>query len=489
MEAIDQSTVELKEKTPLHKLLISRKFLNRLMIVAAVIGLILSPIFGWITLADIKYAFSLSIKKLIEDMHFLLPALVGVLILWNESRLKRALHERELVLNKMKFDAERHDREERLKFLTDEADSLRGVSTKLAKSITEQLATDTRWASEALERAKLGSHSKTLFGERVGHFYDEKEQLAEQFLPRLLQRCHALVESGKRVFLLIDSGTTLYPFFRELGQAAVRYRENNESWIDEVEVVTNNLPGVESLMDFGRRNPNNRYSPLAIKCQLLPGAPLPVYSAVTGDIAVNALHRLKEQPRQKESVFIGLVTGNWIRLRIEELACPVPLARGEGHLEFKEALIDCSTEVYVVAPLGKIFVKVSLAELNQALGYKDANIDPDKKPYKELTIDIEKAKHVKLISTSRELGRVLYPLSLKLQVELHYDDADYRKFMIAEAPSPQHVLFPFNQLPENWYEEITTEFPHRPTRRPEIREAYFFVPPHPPERKRNIDEI
>ena len=75
--AVNQSSVEMKKKIPtLYQLLAV------LIIAAVVIGSILAPTLGWITPTEIRYAFSLSVQKLIEDMHFLLPALFGVLILW-----------------------------------------------------------------------------------------------------------------------------------------------------------------------------------------------------------------------------------------------------------------------------------------------------------------------------------------------------------------------------------------------------------------------
>lgn len=446
-----------------------------------VILLIVIPmIFGWITLTELKHTYSRTLNKIIEDMHFLLPALLGVLILWNESRLKRDLHRKEIELNKRKFEYERKTREEHRKLIEREAESLQGVSSQLTKSIITQLTTDTSWASEALERAKLGPFSKTLFGERVGHFYDEKQYLAEHFLPHLLHHCCELVQSGKQVYLLIDSGTTLHPFFDKLGQAAINCHEDNEDWIDQVVVVTNNLPGVEALMDSGRLNPASRYSPLAINCQLLPGVPLPVYSAVLGELANKAIHSLKKEADPQKTVFIALVTGNWIRLRRSTPVCPVPLARGEGHLQFKQALIDCSDEIYVVTPLGKIFANISLSKLNQAMGFKEEYTDPDKKPYEEVHIADEKAKAVKIVSTSRDDGRLLHTLSIKVQAAIEDVEFNEEQVRSTRLASPNHVLLPFDRLPDNWYLELETEFPHRYTRRAEFRETYFFVPPHPP---------
>lgn len=117
-------------------------------------------------------------------------------------------------------------------------------------------------------------------------------------------------------------------------------------------------------MESGRINPSNRYSDLAIKCHLLPGVPLPIYSTVTGLETNEALERLRKKAGDN-AFFIGLVTGNWIRLRRSDPPCPVPLARGLGHRKFKQVLINQSDEVYVVTPLGKILVKVPPDEVNK----------------------------------------------------------------------------------------------------------------------------
>jgi hypothetical protein len=449
-------------------------------VVLAALLLAASLIFGWLTPGELKTTLAEVTRKLVEDMHFLLPALVGVLILWHESRLKREIHRRELALNEMKFDEERRTREEHRKLIEQEARSLQGVSAQLGKTIVAQLNANTQWASEALERAKLGPFSKTLFGERVGHFYDEKQFLAENFLPLLLSRCQKIVESGREVYLLIDSGTTLYPLFSKLGPGAIALCNEKQEWIKQVEVVTNNLPGVVALMDTGRLNPMYRFSPLAIRCQLLPGVPLPIYSAVLGEKAETAMKTLKDQADSAKHYFIGLTTGNWIRVRRTGQACPVPLARGEGHLKFKQMLIDCSNEVYVVSPLGKVFVNTSLDDLNNAMGFNKNSSDPDKKPYEEVNIVEEKAKAVKLVYTVRDVGYALSRHSDFVQSVLGGDDADGQQSGSA-LPGAEHHPLPFTPHAKKWYEQIETEFPHRYTRAAEFRRRFFQVPEKPPE--------
>jgi len=474
-----------------------------LVITSVTLAVLLTLAVAGATPIELQQSLHLTGKRLREEMHFWLPALLGVLILWNESRLKRKLHraeiaaheteirmerdhhDKELEFAERKLLTERKDREERLKHLTDEQESLRGLSEKLAKGITDELSRNTQWATQALDRARRERDDKTLFGERMGHFYDEKRQLAEQFLPQLLKRCRKLIEEdGKRVTLLIDSGTTLYPIFEQLAEAAVSSRANEETWLDKVQVVTNNLPGIGTLMSQGRRNPNNRFSPLAVHCLLLPGHPLPVYAAVTGKPAVDALEALEREASDDTDYFIALVTGNWIQLRSDP-PCPTPLARGTGHVDLKQAFVKFAAETYVVTPLGKIFMDFLLHEINDALELRTTYSDADRQPYEEIKIAPGAVGHVRLVSTTRETGRVLHTLSLRVQGALHYRDDAFRRFVTSPPGQPQHLLVPFNQFTDSWYEEILTEFPHRGTRRPEFRQTYFFVDEHPPDRKRS----
>jgi len=349
------------------------------------------------------------------------------------------------------------------------------------KQIAEVMKKDARWAADIVENVKLGYRPRTLFGQRLDHFRDEKEHIAERFLPLLLRHCHALVSGGKKVYLIMDSGTTLYPFFQKIGEQAIQSLENSDDWFGELFVVTNNLAGIETLMEYGRINPNYRYSPLAVNCHLLPGIPLPIYSAITGRETNEALLRLRaEETKKRECVFIGLVTGNWVRMRRTHPVCPVPLARGLGHLEFKQTVIDVSDEIFVIAPLGKLFVNISEEEVNGALGYVDTNRDPDKLPYKHVRIDNQKASAVKLISTTRLEGRVLSKHSMQVSEVFQGQAIDPVQFPVSSDKIDRHILFTFDKLPINWFEQIDIEFPHAYSRRQrEFMGKYFAVPRAP----------
>ncbi|HLP46761.1 MAG TPA: hypothetical protein VK469_12465, partial [Candidatus Kapabacteria bacterium] len=325
-------------------------------------------------------------RNMNNDLFVLIPVIIGLLLLAMDLLLKQKIQKADLEFRKKQFDEEKESREEQKKWLEENTVNLSKVSNILSQNIAQDLKKDITWATETLEKAKIGLQSRTLFGERMEHFRDEKEFIAEQFLSKLIDRCKYLVEQNKHVYIVIDSGTTLYPLFKKLGMESVHAHEFKENWISNVTLVTNNLVGVEALMENGRLNPGNRFSPLAIDCELLPGKPLPIYLAVTGDMTEKALKDLPKKKDGKDSFFIAITTGNWIRLRRTDPACPVPLARGSGHLSFKQALIDICNETYVISPLGKIFVKNSLSDVNIALGFEHDKKSQDMQEYSEVNI-------------------------------------------------------------------------------------------------------
>jgi hypothetical protein len=343
---------------------------------------------------------------------------------------------------------------------------------ELAKEITDELL------KEIPFRSLLISKPTSLFNLRKEHFLKEKLFLADQFTPTLLDRCRHHIESGKDVILLIDSGTTLYHLFEPIGKSTVKAHQHSEPWLQNFSIESNNLPGIENLMRSGLLDRDDRYSPLAITCNLLPGAPLPVYSALTGERTTKALKALREDAGE-EAIFIAVTTGNWIRLRRSTPVCPVPLARGKGHLEFKQALIDHADETFVVAPLGKIFMDVPPKDVNKALGFSEKSNTPEKHPYHEVNIDNQKAESIKLVSTYRPRGHLLSELSTKVRVVLNVDNItlDRCKQGYQEKPINQlnHLVYKFKDLPEEIEDEVEIEFPHENTRDFEFMRNFFYV--------------
>jgi hypothetical protein len=381
----------------------------------------------------------------------------------------------------LKFRSDKHQedikrREEYRAWLEEQEAKILSVSTQVADSVARQLSKNVNWASDALEKANIKPVAQTLFAERWGHFRKEKEFIANNFIHLLLRRLRMLASEKSKIYLIIDSGTTLYPLFKKLGQETVNCYLNKEEWIKKVSVITNNLPGVDSLMKHGRIQPNNRYSELAIDCRILPGVPLPVYSAVTGEETTDALNNYKTKC-VNNCYFMGLITGNWIRVRRSEPPCPVPLARGTGHKEFKQAIINACDELYVVSPLGKLFVGPGPEELNEILNFDVQFKNPDWQPYNEVDINDEKAKTVSLITTSREKNRVLSYLSERLKERLRFNENILQECLITDMGNnigvSNHIILPFDELPKHRWEEIEIEFPHPHTRKKRFMEKFF----------------
>ncbi len=316
------------------------------------------------------------------------------------------------------------------------------------------------------------SGERSLFAERLDFFRDEKEFLAEQFAPRLFARCRSLFEKyGKHVYIYLHSGTTLYPFFRILGQEAVRAQVNGEAWVaSHFTLITNNIPGLESLFSVARRDKLNRYSPLAFECKLLPGTPLPLFEALAGEDTVKGFRDLIASAKSKgNAVVVSLLSGNWIRVRRTPPACPIPLVRGASFADLMQEAVDLADEVHVVAPLGKIFQDTTADEINAVFGFWGPAREPDAVPYEEIRIEGDAANRTKLVSTSRERGRLLYEASLRLALTLQTEQMPgYDSFIKAELGHTPHLLFPYDRLPQETQAELETELPLPRMRREEF---------------------
>ena len=394
--------------------------------------------------------------------------LIAIVIFSIDLFLKRRASDNDFKLRQDIFDEEKKESEQRRIWLERETARLTNFSDTITNRLIYGLKTDITWASEALVKAKLQYYSNSLFGDRFNHFIEEKQILAEKFIPDLLNRCEYLCMNNK-VFLIIDSGTTLYFIMKSIGSKSILDVEHKPGWLENLTIVTNNLPGVQVLMEDGRSNPYNRYSDLSIKCKLLPGKPVPVFSAVLGEETEVALKSLKSE--NEDSIFIGLVTGNWIF--IDRNGCPTPLARGDRHKEFKNTIIEVSNEIYIISPLGKVFKNVELFDINKGLGSeKDAKY-LEKTLYEAVTIPEDKVNVVKLISTSRTVGRVLSSHFISIAAILGKSNKLYNQTEIKYNEILDHQLYSFSKFPDIKALEIEQEFPHANTRKNDFM-GYFF---------------
>ncbi len=427
------------------------------------------------------------------DMNYVL--IIGLSILLLEVLFKLILSIIEIRFNKKKYSDEKKHLESNRTWIERQTTKLENVSVILGRQIKDELARDSYWLSSALVNAGISAESKTLFAERLCHFRKEKELIAKKFVPFLLARCQYFIEKeGSYVCLLIDSGTTLYYLFKTLSESLVKRTLNRETWIDKLFVLTNSLSGIQVAMEKGRANPNERYSQLAFRCYLLPGEPLPIYAAITGKMTRTTLEQVRENisvlfddddddessPMTKidpdKTKYIGLTTGNWVRINETGSRCPVPMARGKGHLKFKQALVDVSDEVFVIAPLGKIFKQAELKDINNDLGLTENASVHDEECYKEVQIKedqygIPYSYKIKLISTQRIEGRLLHTHSAVVKSMLKSEDETNKE--IQDIHDIKHILYPFDDLPSDERFELEIEFPHPITCEPHFREKFF----------------
>jgi hypothetical protein len=223
---------------------------------------------------------------------------------------------------------------------------------------------------------------------------------------------------------------------------------------------------------------------------------LPDYAALTGEETEAALverknavikeekmaweKRNEEIPLEKrepfkEPVFIGLVVGNWIRISDVGLRHPIPLAREHprhGHVQFKEQMIAVSDELYVLSPLGKLFVGKTMDDVDRGLKMSG------RQKYRGVPIDPKKERAMKLVSMTRPDGNPLDKHSIKITALAQEVNEEIQKRFIEENDIDKvpWILFPFDNLTgRSPKDQMEIEFPHRNTRHEEFLEEFFSV--------------
>lgn len=426
-------------------------------------------------------------SPLYENIGHLILTVVAIWLAYRALQGDKELRKRQLNFEEQKFKAEEEERVKLTEFRKLESRRFAEPAADLANHLAEKLIADPHWAYRALEAAKLLPYKDTLFDERTQHFRKEKQELAIRFTPYLLARCeHIITNLNQDVWLIIDAGTTLLPFFEIIGRETAKLSQKGKDWLKHLHLATNNLPGIEQIIKTGRRIPADRYSDLAIDdCFLLPGIPVPLFAAVAGnltnkmisDLRKNPLQYTKNQKEFRESTFIALIVGNWIRIRDTPPRCPVPMARGVEHLGVKQAIIENADEIFVVSPLGKIFVDAKNKAVNEALGFKEGSPDAENAPYIEVKTDyqdadtneeVSKAIKIKLVTTTRPEGSLLYRHSNRVEDALgptkKYPQYSVEQFAQTPIDALSYMIFPFPKPSDNQYEEFTIEFPHYHTR-------------------------
>src|ERR1017187_9713189 len=362
--------------------------------------------------------------------------------------------------------------------------TMKQLREEIANSVARHLQENHDWINDVILDAQPYREGESIFGDRIDHFVEEKQFLAARFTSWLLKRILSYLRQGRQVVLVLDSGTTLYWIFRQLGPQLLNLAPK-EPLLERLLLVTNNIPCVDFYMTISRLKPFKRPDSAEevglsdyINCKLLTGTVLAKYAAVTG----NDTEKELEQQRAEfpDALFIGLVAGNWNRIDSRGPHHAIPLARGRGHGPFKKTLIKICDEIYVPAPLGKIFLTPGVDEVNHALGYGEGQGE-DQAPYLEVPVsgdDYDKTACVKLVSTLRPSGQLLYTHSeIVKKTYLARPDTNYEVFLTSNIEDIPVMLFQFDGLANrSLQKQVEIEFPHTSTRDPAFMQEYFSVP-------------
>jgi hypothetical protein len=376
------------------------------------------------------------------------------------------------------------------------------IHSAVARGINGLLLKNRDWLNEAVLDIELHKNAESIFGKRFDDYKEEKIALAAQFMPLLLARILRILRQGRRVVLVIDSGTTTYWAMRQLAGNLIQCCRDVDAIFRELVIITNNLAGVDCFVTFSRLNPfvpkdEPESTTLSefVECWVLTGRVLSKYAALTGTATEAALEGQKkflnengprtgqkgvdnlsngEPGRCNDPVFIGLLVGNWIRIN-EDGRHPIPVEPEpdkDRHAEFKQKMIEICDELYVISPLGKLFVGKTIAEIND--GFRTVQ----QASCRDVHISRDKENAVKLVACTRPLGCLLWAHSIKVSNYGKAANEDVKKRFIGEEEIARvpSLLFPFDSLPETPSEQIEIEFPHEETRRgSEFMMRFFSV--------------
>ncbi|RQV96839.1 hypothetical protein EH221_04465 [bacterium] len=379
----------------------------------------------------------------------------GTIKFWEE---KKGLAATEKEIAELKLEQMQKEFDLRSRYL----DQTKIVTNEISGAISRNLIDDPSWLDRFMDETGA-TYSASVYGKRIGHFFYEKKFLAKLAVNRIDGYLRKF--PNKRYCVLIDSGTTMYPIFSEIAKRI--HSQNQDLWKRRVCIVTNNIPGLQFLMKKGKAEPDNDYSEVVVRCYIIPGKPLSVYAAITGSEAIKWLANLsvflekdvwKEQDKSVE--ILGFVTGNYISQN-NERGRPefFPVARGEGHVEIKQKIVEISDEILIMSPLMKYsFASVDL--LNDVNGFTikrntlEAHQNPKAVQYEEIKIDAK--KKVCHITTRRDKEHRFERFSSMLN--LHLEDSVGEDNLIMPEFSVRYWIPGVKEQP---HLEIEREIPHK----------------------------
>lgn len=248
------------------------------------------------------------------------------------------------------------------------------------------------------------SSDMSLFDRRRSHFTPEKEKLAQAITEIISKE----IEDDEKlsIILVLDAGSTVFPIFRQLClHPTFQFDRSNAR---RLKMITNNLPGVSSLIRHGRIG-HPVVARTLFRCHILSGYAHSQYEASLGK--QTAFDLQKAVIEFKEAIIasrpddgikvVSVTTGNYVSIA-EGI-----LARDPNHVETKSKMLSIADYVYVLAPLGKLH-PYSCKEINNLLGYSS------EEGYATLPNWPEKSKDLIMVVTTRrpEYFPQLRPLEL-----------------------------------------------------------------------------
>lgn len=339
--------------------------------------------------------------------------------------------------------------------------------------------------------------NRSLFNFRQGHYGHEKKKLCKHVLEHLLS--NEEFKKKKIIYLMIDSGSTVYPIFQLLCEQY--WNEKYHEILKKVEIITNNMPGVQSLIKHGRRGSDTN-AEMLFKCHVLPGIAEGKYGAILGDDGPSHLqyfiNKVVNHFSNKDTIAtVSLITGNYISLK------DGILWRGDYHGQMKNAYIVNSDYIYIISPLGKIFDN-NVKEINSKISDPDLVI-PTEKCYRDLRdqkafysnlnnahcvnndiLDFTGSKIVKLLPDIISNNKEIYLFTTKRmskhnniypsELQTHFQNiltslkTEFRENLISPTFAPsldsEQVIYELHLFSEKNEKEafLNYEFPHREMR-------------------------
>ena len=346
-------------------------------------------------------------------------------------------------------------------------EQLKGAMGPLDKSVTHIV--------ERLSAA-VPFADTSLFGQRYRHFFDEKRAIAEAFmedLDRLVDDSH---RTQRRIRLVLDSGTTVFPIFRML-----MARKNETKWTDRIEIITNNIPGVFVTLEEGRRTQEDSYSGLAYRVRVVGGEPapafwalLPPYDSEKGTTAPEVTRIMAGADGcGLPSTVVAVTTGSYVHADGRAL-----FVRNRQHYGFKQAMIKCANVIYCLCPLGKMVPRTA-REMNEALVTEDLRRDPDHL-YSELQTKVNGEQKYIVVTTQRQPPACLYTHFKRVKEQLtaldsNRPDSLYVGTRVVYVPTEKFWVSTLTGGNET--KEVELEIPHKAHR--DVLMKWFRWNEHP----------